>query len=91
MVTRRFRSLSELKRISPVSEVRGRIVGGPFTYGDAVRKAGNEVVRKIFRPRFRDYIEPANFGGGGDNKHVSVPYNGPADDPDSEEEIECLN
>ena len=29
-------------------QVRGRVVGGPFSYAEAVRAAGKEVVDKIF-------------------------------------------
>jgi hypothetical protein len=54
LVTQKFNTVDELKQIRPVREVRGRVLGGPFSLADATRVAGEAVLKKIF-----------NRGGGG--------------------------
>ena len=48
LVTSRFPSVEALKAVKPVKEVRGRVVGGPFTLAEAVRVAGRAVMKRIF-------------------------------------------
>ena len=51
LVTKKYDTIAELKSVKPVHEVRGTIVAGPFSMTDAVRMAGQHVIRRIFGNR----------------------------------------
>jgi hypothetical protein len=68
MVTRKFDSVDELKQTGPVKQVKGRLMGGPFTMAQAVRAAGMAVIRRIF-PRSAGAAEDEDDAGGGDQSN----------------------